>query len=224
MRPCIPFSLRSSFLGLLIVLTTVNHTSAGIIQWRNRVPDGVSNPSNIGSYTSTIEIGNGGTTGYDAGLDVDLDTSIVPNGKFFVSYIDHSPHKVEYEFTQDILPGESYTALLSFENNTLAGSSFTANTVEFLVADGNFAYELAVDTNDNGSDDTFRSGSISDVILGGGEVTPWNQLLFPGNDHRNGWFYGVLTITNIPEPKSGVHVGVGLATIAARLSSRRKKT
>lgn len=197
--------------------------SAGIIQWRNRVPAAEANPNNIGSYTSTIEIENGGTTGYDAGLDIGLDTSIVPNETFFVTYIDHSPNKVEYEFTQNLQPGESYTALLSFENNSSGGFYFTPNTIEFLAADGNFTYDLAVDTNDNGSNDTYRSGNILDVLQGSGELTPWNQGIFSSNDHRNGWFYGELTITNnVPEPTSIAYAGIGLAALGAYARSGRR--
>jgi len=201
------------------------NADAGIIQWRNRVPAGEANPTNIGSYTSTIEIGNGGTTGYNAGLDVDLDTSIVPNERFFVTYVDQNPKKVEYEFAQELLPGESYTALLSFENNSLLGSVFTPNTIEFLAADGNFSYDLSLDTNTDGDFDTYRSGNVSDVMQGNGEVTPWNQLIFPGDDHRNGWSYGELTITNnIPEPTSIVYTGIGLAALGVySLSGRRGK-
>ena len=209
-------SLAGSFYG-------IGDASAGIIQWRNRVPAAEANPNNIGSYTSTIEIGNGGTTGYDAGLDVDLDTSLVPNDRFFVTYVDHNPNKVEYEFTQNLQPGESYTALLSFENNSSLGFAFTPNTIEFLAADGTFGYDLAVDTNDNGSVDTFRSGNVSDLMQGNGEVTPWNQATFPGNDHRNGWFYGELTITNnVPEPTSIAYAGIGLAALGAYVRSGRK--
>ena len=129
----------SSVLFALVVFGTCSNASAGIVQWRNRVPAGEANPTNIGSYVNTIEIGNGGTTGYDSGLDFDLDTSIVPNDRFFVTYVDQNPKKVEYEFTQDVQPGESYTALLSFENNSTSGFAFTPNTIEFLVADGNFS-------------------------------------------------------------------------------------
>ncbi len=217
------FSPINSFLGLLVVLGTINTAPAGIIQWRNRVPAADANPNNIGSYTNTIEIGNGGTTGYDSELDVDLDTSIVPNDRFFVTYVNQSPNKVEYEFTQDLQPGESYTALLSFENNSSLGSAFTPNTIEFLTADGNFTYDLSLDKDDTGSFDTFRSGNVSDLMQGNGEIAPWNQFLFPGNDHRNGWFYGELTITNnVPEPTSIAYAGIGLAALGAFARSGRK--
>jgi hypothetical protein len=67
---------------LLALAAATGPAHAGLIQWRNRVPAADANPDNIGSYTNTIEIGNGGTTGYDNGLDVDLDTSLVPNDFF----------------------------------------------------------------------------------------------------------------------------------------------
>ena len=166
---------------------------AGVLQWRVRVSEGAENPNNIGSYSNTIEIGNGGTTGYDEGIDFDLDTSVVPNTYFFVSYVDHDPGKIEYEFTQELLPDESYTVRLSFENPT--GGFFLASTsVEFLASDDDFVYELTVDSNDNGSSDVFRSGSVHDLIDSGGEMQPWNQLLFPGSDHHNDWYFGVLTL------------------------------
>lgn len=213
----------NSLLVLLFIFGTCNNVSAAIVQWRNRVPASEVNPSNIGSYTSTIEIGNGGTAGYDAGLDVELDTSIVPNEKFFVTYIDHGANKVEYEFTQELQPGESYTVLLSFENNSTGGSAFAPNTIEFLAADGNITYDLAIDTNDNGSADTFRSGNVADVLQGNGELSPWNQLIFSGNDHRNGWYYGELTITNnAPEPTSACCAGIGIGVLAACTRSERK--
>jgi hypothetical protein len=60
------------FAAILLFLLLCNDASAGVVQWRNRVPAGEANPNNTGSYTNTIEIGNGGTTGYDSGLDVDL--------------------------------------------------------------------------------------------------------------------------------------------------------
>jgi len=101
-------------------LYSSSNVDAGIIQWRNRVPaaqsNPIDNPDNIGSYVNTIEIGNGGTTSYDLGLDVDLDTSLMPNDNFFVNYVDQNPEKVQYEFTQNLLPGESYTTKLSFQN------------------------------------------------------------------------------------------------------------
>lgn len=214
---------HNCLLGLLIALTSINSASAGIIQWRNTVPAGEANPTNIGSYTTTIEIGNGGTTGYDVGLDVDLDTSLVPNDRFLVTFVEHGSNKVEYEFTQDLLPGESYTGLLSFENNGTSGFAFISNTIEFLAADGHFSYDLSVDTNSNGSYDTFISGNVSDLMQGNGEITPWNQLFAPGDDHRNGWFYGELTITNnVPEPTSIAYAGIGLGAFGAYVLSRRK--
>ena len=214
MRLVRPLLLRRGIPTACIIIALGQSALAGIIQWRVRVPTGEANPTNIGSYTSTIEIGNGGTTGYDDGLDVVLDTSIVPNERFFVTYVDQGPHKVEYEFAQELQPGESYTALLSFENNSLRGSAFTPNTVEFLAADGQFTYDLAVDTNDNGSYDTFRSGSLANVLQAGGQLEPWNQALFQGNDHRNGWFYGELTITNaVPEPRGFACLGIGCTTL-----------
>jgi hypothetical protein len=136
---------RTTGLFLLLALATATGPAhAGVIQWRNRVPAADANPNDYGSYTATIETGNGGTTGYDNGLDVDLDTSLVLNNNFFITYVDHNTEKVEYEFTQDLDPGESYTAHLSFENN--AGFHFTPNTIELLAADGDYIYNASVDT------------------------------------------------------------------------------
>jgi hypothetical protein len=180
-----------SVYALLVVFLYSPQANAGIVQWRNRVPASESNPDNIGSYTNTIETGNGGTTGYDNGLDVDLDTAIVPNDRFFVTYVNHNPKKVEYEFTQNLNPGESYTTHLSFEDNSGLGFHFLSNSIDVLQAQGNFTYDLKVDSDNGGNFDVFRNGSLAV-----GEITPWNQFIFPGQDHRNGWYYGELTITN----------------------------
>lgn len=184
---------------LFVLLVFCGHfASAGGIQWRNRVPAGEENPENVGSYTSTIEIGNGGTTGYDEGLDVELDTSEAPSSKFFVTYVGHSATKVEGEFTQELQPGESYTAELSFENNGGGRFTSTQNTVEFLQADGNFYYDLQVETDGFSGFDHFDSG-----VAAIGELSAWQQEIVPGQDRRdpswlgkpNGWYYGELTIT-----------------------------
>jgi hypothetical protein len=165
---------RTTRLFLLLALATATGPAhAGVIQWRNRVPAGEDNPNNTGSYTATIEVGNGGTTGYDSALDVDLDTSLVLNDHFYVTYIDHNPEKVEYDFTQYLDPGESYTAHLSIEDNSAIGFHFTPNTIEFLAADGDFTYDLKVNSDDVGGYDVFSSGSISI-----GELSSWSQLIF----------------------------------------------
>ena len=190
--------VRGNISGVLILaslsLWPATDSSAGIVQWRVRVAEGAENPNDIGSYANTIEIGNGGTTNYDPGLDVELDTSIVPNTYFFVSYIDQDPARVEYEFAADLDPGESYTARLSFENPT-GGFFLASTTVEFLASHEDFNYELSVDSNDNGSADVFRSGTVQSLMASGGEMQPWNQLVFQGNDHRHGWYFGEITLT-----------------------------
>jgi len=166
---------------------------AGIIQWVNRVPASDDNLDNIGSYMNTIKIGDGGTTSYDFGIDDDLETSSVAESKFFVTYINHNPEKVQYEKTQNLNPGESYTAHLSFENN--GGFYITLNTIEFLVADGDFTFDLKVDPGSGmGNYDYFDSGNV--VI---GELESWSKIIGQGDDHINDWFYGELTITNVGE-------------------------
>lgn len=184
---------------------------AGVLQFRNRVPAGADNPNNIGSYTHTLEMRDdvGATTGYDAGLDVLLDTSAVPNGKFFVTYHDHNPQKTEYEFSPNLQVGDTYTTYLSFERNAGSTFTFTPNTIEFLTLDlsdnlhgvTDFAYELKVNSDNFGGYDVFRSGLVSEIII---QTTPelnsWNQLVIPGQDWRNGWKYGEITFTAVGTP------------------------
>jgi len=158
----------------------------------------------------------GATTGYDSGLDVDLDTSTMPNDDFFVSYVPHETQKVEYEFTPKTQIGDSYTSYLSFESN-LESTHFLPNTIEFLSMDlsdnpngvTDFAYDLKVDQFDDRIYTYFDSGNVSDVLAQATpELTPWEQVINPGQDHRekgwpgkpNGWFYGELTFTATGTP------------------------
>jgi hypothetical protein len=227
------FVLKLVIGGCALVGSTYspNVADAGILQWRNRVATGAANPDNVGSYTNTIEMRDdvGATTGYDVGLDVDLDTSIVPNDDFFVSYVPHETwEKVESEFTPQAQIGDTYTSYLSFESND-EPVHFLSNTIEFLSMDlsdnllsmdlsdnllsmglsdnlngvTDFSYDLKIATNGLGAPNFnyFDTGSVSDILAQATpELTSWEQLILPGQDHRNGWFYGELTFTATGTP------------------------
>lgn len=195
--------IRLGQLGLVISLFTVGSLSADVLQWRTRVPSGVANPNSIGSYVNTFEMGNGGTTGYDSGLDIDLDTSITPNNQFFVNYTSLGGNKVEYDFTPYPQVGDTYKSYLSFENR-VGGSVSVANTIDFLSMDltnnpngvNDFAYSLQLDTNNSGSYDTIRTGTVSSILGQVKQELPsWNQTIASVQDHSTGFYYGELTLT-----------------------------
>ena len=207
------FISRICLVSLLVACFPVV-CSGDMLQWRLLVPAGAANPELVGGYVNTIEFRDdvGATHGYDSGLDVDLDTTIMPNDKFFVQYMPFGLNKVEYDYNPHVQVGDEFTANLSFERN--AGSTFTLidNTIEFLSMDltdnpngvTDFVYDLVVDSNFDLVNDVFRSGNVSGAL--GQELTSWNQYLFPGQDHREiagyppiGFFFGTITFTAIGE-------------------------
>jgi hypothetical protein len=61
-------------------------------------------------------------------------------------------------------------------------------------ADGNFTYDLKMDQIGGGSYTYFDSGNV--VV---GEIPSWMMSFSPGQDWRNGFISGELTITNVGE-------------------------
>ncbi len=191
-------------------LDSPNKSNAGIIQLQ-------LNSDIPASYVATKEMRDdvGATNNYDSGLDVLLDTSIVPGAdvKFPVIYAIPSGQKVEYDFVPKPSGGKIYDFQFSVENRDLSPllTNLSLKVLQFDTFDNpaisDFEYFINVDIDANGSYndawDFSESGILSDLYSSPTQSSQtWTQFT-PGTfDHRNGDYNGTLTLLSLANQQS----------------------
>jgi hypothetical protein len=235
----------AGLLGLAASAFSAEESKGDIIQFGNQSAPETAIGGGSAVLDNNYNAGSGVTPEYDVGVDGLLDTSINPNSQFFVTYfpmVDGGGNDVAVDYNFAPFPniGDSYTARLGFEDR-LGTGAYAPNYIkfdDFIISNPNgvtdFAYDLSVDTDWDGSRDHFESGLVSELWATPDQKTgSWNQFIHPGFNWDQGFYYGSLTLTAvgeispIPEPSSVVLMG-GLFVAGAagagisRLRRKRK--
>ncbi|MBU0471878.1 MAG: hypothetical protein KKF65_04585 [Nanoarchaeota archaeon] len=202
-----PFAMPSSY---------INKAKADIIQVAN-----IADRSDITSYTGVLDanVYNTGTSlGYDLGLDHDMDTSTNPENYASLIYAELPEpeeqggetmpplHAVDYNYSIETIPTDTYTMKLSFENeigNNLYNipNSVTLTNFNINHSNGVADYEYILSVNTDSQDDEYdftTSGLLSEVFASEEKkLGEWTQDFRQGLDWRLGRTYGELTLTAI---------------------------
>jgi hypothetical protein len=208
--------------GLAGALIVSDKSNADLIRLTNVSANYAQN--DVGSDTSVVENINHPliTSGYDPGIDTleSTTTGLNPLDKFFILGQDIDGNFVNTNYTPFPKIGTQYEFILSAVDRDFTG--FNAdNYVEFTTVDINnpngvtgYTYDLAVDTDLNGSFDYLESGNVVE----GNTTGTWNQTMLPGGTN-----YGTLTLTATPEPSAITLGALGVAGIPLVLGSRRRR-